>query len=219
MYTPTIDDEVQITRKIYGLNVMFGIVKKKKLSLIDKIKKFFGKADAWIDYEYVSGIYYDNDLFNLGFKKIHIDHSIVHKVEQKYNIKNKLRNVVKSLTINHIQDGFTIYGVIYGKEIDSVYHYGVEDVEFVGTDIFEDKQFIAPDAVKLIFDNLLELPHIEIINTGEWNQEIQDNNVYDCYFEQGNVKFPHIGVTVKHVSGDREKITSVFNPDFLQLKS
>ena len=37
-------DDVQITRKIHGTNARYGIVKKAKLSLWDKIKKFIGAA-------------------------------------------------------------------------------------------------------------------------------------------------------------------------------
>jgi hypothetical protein len=48
----TEDDIVEITRKIHGTNARYGIVKKTKLSLFDKVKKFFRLADKWIDYEF-----------------------------------------------------------------------------------------------------------------------------------------------------------------------
>ncbi|MGE9120735.1 hypothetical protein, partial [Escherichia coli] len=51
----TEEDWVQITRKIHGTNARFGIVKKNKLSIWDKIKKVFKLADNWIDYEFVVG--------------------------------------------------------------------------------------------------------------------------------------------------------------------
>ncbi len=47
------EDNVIITEKIHGCNARYGIVKKNKLSFIDRIKKFFG--NKWIEYEYVYG--------------------------------------------------------------------------------------------------------------------------------------------------------------------
>ena len=214
MYTPTIDDEVQISRNIYGLHVMFGIVKKKKLSIIDRLKKILGIADSWIEYEYVYGIY-DNPYF--FDPSLHVNDDLLRYTDKKYNIKNKLRKVVRSLTVNHIKDGFTIHGMIYGKGVHNTYTYELNDIEFVGTDIFEDKNYVAPDAVKLIFDTLLELPHVEIFNTGEWNEDIQNEYTYDNYIENTDKKMPHAGVVVKHVSGDREKMVSIFNPEFLDF--
>jgi RNA ligase (TIGR02306 family) len=49
----TEEDNVIITRKIHGTNARYGIVKKTKLSLIDRIKKIFG--NKWIEYEFVYG--------------------------------------------------------------------------------------------------------------------------------------------------------------------
>ena len=49
----TEEDTVEITRKIHGANARYGIVKKSKLSLLDKVKKFLG--NKWIGYEYVYG--------------------------------------------------------------------------------------------------------------------------------------------------------------------
>ena len=47
------EDEVSITRKLHGTNARYGIVRKKKLSILDKIKGWFG--NQWIGYEYVYG--------------------------------------------------------------------------------------------------------------------------------------------------------------------
>jgi len=49
----TEEDEVEITRKIHGTNARYGIVKKKKISIWDKVKRFFG--NEWVEYEYVYG--------------------------------------------------------------------------------------------------------------------------------------------------------------------
>lgn len=212
MYKPTPDDEVQIARKIYGFNCYFGIVKKHRLSFLDRVKKFFGIADDWIDYKYVYDIY-DND--NFYDSKLNYNIDFFEFIENKYDMKNRLWTAVKGLSKNHIKDGFTIYGVVYGKGIHTSYDYNLDTIEFVGTDIYEDKNYIAPDLVKLIFDTVLDLPHVEIFNTGEWNQEIQDQYVYKNYVENTNDTLPHAGVVVKHVSGDREKILTVYNPEFM----
>ena len=49
----TEEDEVTITRKLHGTNARYGIVRKKKLSLMDRVRKFFG--NKWVQFEYVYG--------------------------------------------------------------------------------------------------------------------------------------------------------------------
>jgi RNA ligase (TIGR02306 family) len=49
----TEEDNVQITRKLHGTNARYGIVKKRKLSVWDRIKKFLRIADELVGYEYV----------------------------------------------------------------------------------------------------------------------------------------------------------------------
>ena len=212
MYTPTPDDEVQITRKMYGFNCYFGIVKKDKLSILDKIKKFLGFADEWIEYKYVYDIYDNGNFYD---SKLIYNPDLLEFIDNKYDIRTKLWNTVKGLSKNHIQDGFTIYGVAYGNGIHSIYNYNLDNIEFVGTDIFEHKNYVAPDLVKMIFDTVLDLPHVEIFHTGEWNKEIQDEYVYNNYIENTNDTIPHAGVIIKHVSGDREKICTIYNPEFM----
>ena len=212
MYTPTPDDEVQIARKMYGFNCYFGIVKKHRLSFLDRVKKFLKIADKWIEYKYVYDIY-DND--NFYDSKLNYNIDLFEFIENKYDIKNKLWNTVKGLSKNHIKDGFTIYGVVYGKDIHASYDYNLDTLEFVGTDIFENKNYVAPDLVKMIFDTILDLPHVEIFNTGEWNQEVQDQYLYNNYIDNTNNTLPHAGVVIKHVSGDRSKILTIYNPEFM----
>lgn len=47
-------DDVVITRKIHGTNARYGIVKKKSLSLRDKILYFFTRNE-WIKYQFIVG--------------------------------------------------------------------------------------------------------------------------------------------------------------------
>jgi hypothetical protein len=206
----TQDDEVQISRKMYGLDVYFGIVKKDNLSILDKIKKWLNIADEWIDYKYHSGIYHNNEFSD---DSIHANEYFLRNIEKKYDIKNILWNTAKSLSKNHIKDEFTIYGIIYGNLIHSHYDYNLNSIEFVGSDIFESKNFLAPDVVKLIFDNLLHLPHVDILHTGEWSQELQEEYT-NSFIENIGIEIPHAGIVIKHVSGDREKIQTIYNPKF-----
>ena len=212
MFNPTPDDEVQITRKMYGFNCYFGIVKKKKLSLLDKIKKFLKITDEWIDYKYIYGICKTDDFYD---SKLNHNDEFLEFVENKYDIRNKLWDSVKGLSKNYIQDGFTIYGTIYGKDIHSSYNYNLDTIEFVGTSIFEHKNYVAPDAVKFIFDTILDLPHVEILHTGEWNKDIQDNYLYKNYVGNTNETIPHAGLIIRHVSGDPEKVRTIYNPEFM----
>lgn len=212
MFTP--DDEVQITRKMYGMDCLFQITKKKKLSIVDRLKKLFNMADEWIDYEYsISYVYSESDseLFDFSMNPSYRNLLFV---EKNYDIQNKIWQAVKSLGKNFIQDGFTFYGTIYGKNVHKYYTYDLDTIEFVGTDVFVHKNFESPDASKLIFDNLLKLPHVEILHTGEWNEELQKSFIYDNYLENTEKKIPHAGIIVKHVSGDRDKIQTIYNPDF-----
>ncbi len=45
----TEEDKVSITRKLHGTNARYGIVRKKKLSLWDRVRKFFG--NEWVEFD------------------------------------------------------------------------------------------------------------------------------------------------------------------------
>jgi len=215
MYNPTPDDEVQITRKICGRDCLFSIRKKKRLSLLDKIKKTFKLADEWIDYEYYSAYYQSIENAESPTDMYHISaDSKLKKVDNKLNIKNTLWNAVRSLGKNFIKEEFTIYGVVYGKDICDVYTYGENEIAFYGTDVFKEKNFESPDASKLIFDQILNIPHIEILHTGEWSEEIHREFLYNNYIEGTSI--PHLGIMIKHVSGDKEKVRTFYNPDYIK---
>lgn len=204
-YSPTPDDEVQITRRIQGIDVYYGIIKKDKLSILDRIKKFLKIADEWIDYTYVRGIVPSSMPDIVTYIETQVDIDVMRYAEKKYDIHKTLWNTVKSLSKNHIQDAFIIYGRVYGTAWHMNEECNSKNVWFAGTDIFEHKNFVAPDAVVLIFDHVLELPHIEILHTGEWSEEVQDECSKNIIENDKNII--NLGVIIKHVSGDREKIT------------
>jgi RNA ligase (TIGR02306 family) len=206
----TNDDLVEITRKIHGTNARYGIVKKNKLSLWDKVKKFLRLADKWIEYEFVVGSHnVEKGSDSQGF----YDTNVWYEIEKKYNIKQKLWEYVKSRSIEQIGDGITLYGEIYGAGIQKGYEYGLNEIKFVGFDVKENGEYLSTyNAWKVIFKEL-RLPYVEILHVGDWSQELQDKFVFNNFI--GGTKVPHEGIVIKHHTGERQKIAKVINPDYL----
>ncbi len=206
----TEEDTVEITRKIHGTNARYGIVKKLKLSFFEKLKRFFGFADKWIEYEFVVGSHnVEKGSDSNGF----YDTNVWYEIEKKYDIKKKLWDYVKSSDYDIIGDGITLYGEIYGAGIQKGYEYGLDTIEFVGFDIKENGEYLATYNSKLLYRDILELPYVEILHYGNWSQEVQDKYVFSNYIK--GTKVPHEGIVIKHHSGAREKIAKVINPDYL----
>lgn len=206
----TEEDDVQITRKIHGTNARYGIVKKNKLSFIDKVKKFFRIADKWIDYEFVVGSHnVEKGSDSQGF----YDRNVWYDIADKYAIKEQLWSFFKAYKeIDGFETGVTIYGEIYGAGIQKNYEYGLKDIQYVGFDVSINGKYVSQKECELIH-NVLNLPHVEILYTGKWNQEIQDKFVFNNFIE--GTKVPHEGIVIKHLSGERNKIAKVINPDYL----
>ncbi len=207
----TEEDTVEITRKIHGTNARYGIVKKIKLSLWDKIKRFVGLADKWIEYEFVVGSHnVEKGSDSNGF----YDTNVWYEIEKKYNIKQKLWDYVKDDAMEpEIGDGITLYGEIYGAGIQKNYEYGLKDIEFVGFDVKENGEYLSPINSKLLIDDILELPYVEILHFGNWSQEVQDKFVFNNFIE--GTKVPHEGIVIKYHTGERQKVAKVINPDYL----
>jgi RNA ligase (TIGR02306 family) len=208
----TEEDNVQITRKIHGTNARYGIVKKTKLSFLDKVKKFFRIADELIDYEYVYGSHnVEKGSDSQGFYSTDVWRTIA----EKYRIKEKLR---EQALIFHRSDmlgsGIIIYGEIYGAGIQKNYEYGLKDIEFAGFDLVIDEKYESTIFTEFVFGfGRFDLPHAPVLYVGPWSQEIQDKFVFNNFIE--GTKVPHEGIVIKHVSGERNKIAKVINPDYL----
>jgi RNA ligase (TIGR02306 family) len=207
------EDDVQITRKIHGTNARYGIVKKLKLSLWDKIKKFMGFADEWIEYEYVYGSHnVEKGSDSQGF----YDTDVWMEVAQKYDLKKKLWHVFKTMKSSGaygIDSGLVIYGEIFGPGIQKNYDYGLEEIKLEIFDITTNGGYLEPERTLYFCENILLLPHVEILYTGQWSQEEQDKHVFGNFIE--GTKIPHEGVVVKHSTGKRSKVAKVINPDYL----
>ena len=203
------EDLVEITRKIHGTNARYGIVRKSKLSFWDKVKKFFGLASEWIDYEYVYGSHnVEKGSDSNGFYSTDVWRTI----DEKYGIKEKLWNYIKNRNIE-IGEGIILYGEIYGAGIQKNYDYGLTDIEFAGFDVKLRGEYLSTyDAWNLV-KNHMELPYVEILHYGDWTQEIQDSFVFNNFIE--GTKVPHEGIVIKHYTGDRKKVAKVINSDYL----
>ena len=206
-------DDVQITRKMHGTNARYGIVKKLKLSFWDRVKKFLRISDEWIEYEYVYGSHnVEKGSDSQGF----YDTDVWMEVAEKYGIKEKLWHVFKTAKSSGAYDldsGLVIYGEIFGPGIQKNYDYGLKEVQFEVFDITINCEYLEPVRTLYFCENILLLPHVEVLHVGEWTQEAQDKYVFNNFIE--GTKIPHEGIVIKHHTGERNKVAKVINPDYL----
>jgi RNA ligase (TIGR02306 family) len=205
-------DEVEVTRKIHGTNARYGIVKKNKLSIWDKVKRFFG--DKWVDYEYVYGSHnVEKGSDSQGF----YDSDVWKTIAEKYRIRERLWEQVK-LEWDYIDsdeykigEGFVIYGEIYGPGIQKNYDYGLKEIEYAGFDVTINGKY-QPLHDSYCYHRMLDLPYVPILAVDRWTQELQDRHVFD---KIEGTKVPHEGVVIKSMNGDRHKVAKVINPEYL----
>ena len=201
-------DEVEVTRKIHGTNARYGIVKKSKLSIWDKVKRFFG--DKWVDYEYVYGSHnVEKGSDSQGFYGT----DVWADINKRMGIKEKLWMYATEYGPKVIGEGIVLYGEIYGAGIQKNYEYNSSITNFMGFDVMLDGKYVPSyDARKIITDEL-ELLYVPVLHYGYWSQEIQDNFVFNNFIEGSKV--PHEGIVIKYYTGERNKIAKVINPDYL----
>jgi RNA ligase (TIGR02306 family) len=206
----TEQDIVEISRKIHGTNARYGIVKKNKLSFKDKILKFFRLADEWVNYEYIYGSHnVEKGSDSQGFYSTDVWKTIA----EEYDIKNKLWSYAKDRDPSYIGDGIIIYGEIYGAGIQKGYDYGLSDTKFKIFDVKINNEYLDNSDTYIILNYFLNLPYVEVLYNGKWSQSIQDKYVFNNFIE--GTKVPEEGIVIKHVSGERNKIAKVINPDYL----
>jgi RNA ligase (TIGR02306 family) len=203
----TEEDVVEITRKIHGTNARYGIIKKTKPSLWDKVKKYFG--NEWAEYEFIYGSHnVEKGSDTQGF----YDTDVWRTIADRYNIKDKLWAHVKTwYSPELIGTGFIIYGEIFGKGIQKNYEYGLDDIEFVGFDVEVDNKYLSVYRSDSELASL-KLDYVELLYRGFWSQEIQDAFTFNQFIY--NTKIPHEGIVIKEESGDRHKVAKVINPDY-----
>jgi RNA ligase (TIGR02306 family) len=201
-------DEICITRKLHGTNARYGIVKKTNLSILDKIRKWFG--NQWIEYEYVYGSHnVEKGSDSQGF----YDTDVWKTISEKYDIRKKLWNHIKdTYSPEDIGSGLIIYGEIYGHGIQKNYDYQLTDTRFAGFDVEVGGKYVDNLNQTVHFD-CLELDQVETLYSGTWSKEEQDKYVFNNYIQ--GTKVPHEGVVVKSLDGSRQKVAKIINPDYL----
>lgn len=203
-------DIVQITRKLHGTNARFGVVKKNKLSVLDRIKRFFRLTDKWFEYEFVVG---SHNVEKGSDTQGYYDTNVWYEIAEKYDIKRKLFEFVKQFDKEVIGSGFTIYGEIYGPGIQKNYDYGLTEIEFAVFDIVKDGVYLDTYTTQLLVERQLGLKHVPVLFEGRWSKSIQDTYTFNNNIS--GTKVPHEGIVIKDISGDRHKVAKVINPDYL----
>jgi len=204
----TEEDRIEISRKIHGTNARYGVVKKTKLSLWDRFRRFIGDDTA--EYEFVVG---SHNVEKGSDSQGYYDTNVWYDIAKRYGIKNKIWNYINEFGIDRIGSGVIIYGEIYGPGIQKNYDYGLKEIQFVGFDVQVNGVYKGTSRSWFILNQIMELPYIEILYSGKWSQEVQDKYTLNNFIE--GTKIPHEGIVIKHVSGDRHKVAKVINPDYL----
>ena len=201
-------DLVEITRKIHGTNARYGIVKKTKLSIWDKIKRFFG--DSWAEYEYVYGSHnVEKGSDSQGFYST----DVWAEIADRLYIKEHLWKCAKDYGKDVIGDGIILYGEIYGAGIQKNYDYGLSETNFFGFDIKINGNYLLTHKAWHIITYALNLSYVPVLHYGMWSQEAQDKFVFNNFIE--DTKVPHEGIVIKLYTGERNKVAKVINPDYL----
>jgi RNA ligase (TIGR02306 family) len=200
-------DEVEVTRKIHGTNARYGIVKKNKLSIWDKVKRFFG--DKWVEYEFVYGSHnVEKGSDSQGF----YDTDVWRTIANKYKIREKLWHLFKQLDdVYEIGSGIVIYGEIYGPGIQKNYDYGLKELEYAGFDVTINSEY-KPGSVSRSFHKMLGLEYVPVLEIEYYSEDLLTKYTFD---KIEGTKVPHEGVVIKSTDGDRRKVAKVINPDYL----
>lgn len=208
--TPDLFEEnelVIVTRKLHGTNARYGIVKKSKITLLDRIKKFFG--NKWAYHEYIYGSHkVEKGSDSQGFYST----DIWKEVADRLDIKNTLWKFVKKEYIDFIPDSIILYGEILGPGVQGdKYSYNLIHKHFYGFDIEINKWYLNYNDMYNMF---IELGLEPVYSFGEihYNKDIIFNNfVKDKFISFTQV--PHEGVVIR--TPDRAKIAKIINPDYL----
>jgi len=200
-------DEVEVTRKIHGTNARYGIVKKNKLSLWDKVKRFFG--DKWVEYEYVYGSHnVEKGSDSQGF----YDTDVWRTIAEKHNIRQNLWALFKSLQdVYEFGSGIVIYGEIYGPGIQKNYDYSLKELEYAGFDVAVNGEYVACSTSNFLH-KMLYLNYVPVLAIEHYSEDLLTRYTFD---KIEGTKVPHEGVVIKSIDGDRRKVAKVINPDYL----
>jgi RNA ligase (TIGR02306 family) len=204
---------VSISTKYHGTNARYGIVKKSKLSLLDKIKRFFGNKLA--EYEYVYGSHnVEKGSDTNGFYST----DVWKEVADKHNLKKLLWDYVKLFAeydnLKNVGSGIILYGEIIGPQIQGEYTYNLKERDIIFFDVELDSKYVGDSSFEMIM-NELEINTNNYIAPLFYNyNEDEIKKMATNIFIEGT-KIPHEGLVVKSLDGDRSKIAKFINPDYL----
>lgn len=214
MFSP--EDVVKVTRKVHGCNARYGIVKKSKITILDRLKKLFGNKLAYYDYVYGS------HQVEKGVNSVHFYESDVWaEIGNVYDIENSLRKWAKEYAnINKLDEGIIIYGEIYGQGIQKYYDYNTINHRFAIFDIKINGEYI-PNFTFEGFSKRFGLPIVDKYYEGKYNEEEIKKWQFGRYIPTSspNKKIPEEGVVVSSTNGDRNKIAKFINPEYLEFQS
>lgn len=131
------------------------------------------------------------------------------EVAEREDIEARLWQHVKKL--EWIGNGFILYGEIYGPGIQGEkYTYGEDIKQIKFFDIELDDLYLSDEEFG---NNLYTMgyPSVDVLYYGKWSKEKQDEFLYDNI---EGTDIPHEGLVVKHISGERSKISKVINPNY-----
>jgi RNA ligase (TIGR02306 family) len=205
----TTEDEVVVTRKIHGTNARYGIVKKKKLSIWDRIKSFFSR-DPWINYEWIVGSHnVEKGSESQGF----YDTNVWYDIANKMNLGDRLWMLIKNYYHPElIGEGFILYGEIYGPGIQKHYSYNEEEIKFKAFDIKFNNEYVEDSEFRSICKDGLDIETVDYLYEGKYSDELLtkwNNDLIE------GTKVIHEGVVIKCITGDRKKIAKVVSPEYL----
>jgi len=203
----TEEDTVEVTRKIHGTNARYGIVKKSRLSIWDRVKRFFG--DKWVESEYVYGSYnVEKGSDSQGF----YDNDVWRTIAEKYSIREKLWEFFKQTkNLYNTKEGIIIYGEIYGPGIQKNYDYGLKEIEYAGFDVTINGEY-QRTSLSTVIHEWLRLKNVPSLEFNVWSEELLTKYTFD---KIKGTKVPHEGVVIKSTDGNRQKVAKVINPDYL----
>jgi len=203
------EDEVVITRKIHGSNARYGIVKKLKLSIFDRIRRFFG--NKWIDYEYVYG---SHNVIKGSDTNGFYSTDIWKTVAENNNLKEDLWHLAKNIGKEQLGKGIILYGEVYGPGIQGEkYTYNKTKITLDFFDIEVNGEYISRENFDLITGKGDIFSIVPVLYRGIYSREIVNSLVLNQFID--NTKIPHEGVVISHITGDRAKVCKVINPDYL----
>jgi RNA ligase (TIGR02306 family) len=201
------NDEVEVTRKLHGTNSRYGIVRKSKLSIWDKIKRLFG--DKWVEYEYVYG---SHNVEKGSDSQGYYDTDVWRTIAEKHNIREKLWHLFKQLDdVYEIGSGIVVYGEIYGPGIQKNYDYGLTEIEYAGFDVTINGEYV-PCSTSRTFHKMLDLKYVPVLSVEYYSDELLTKYTFD---KIEGTKVPHEGVVIKSTDGDRRKVAKIISPDYL----